>query len=78
MTERSASSFPMMAVNCRHQMRGFGLNGMKERVAALGGHLSVNGRVDEKGVILIAEIPLPVPENDLLNTRVLHENSHRR
>ena len=45
--------------------RGFGLNGMKERVAALGGHLSVNGRVDEKGVILIAEIPLPVPVNDL-------------
>ena len=38
---------------------------MKERVAALGGHLSVNGRVDEKGVILIAEIPLPVPAHDL-------------
>lgn len=45
--------------------RGFGLVGMKERVAALGGRLSVNGRVDEKGVILIAEIPLPVPAHDL-------------
>ena len=45
--------------------RGFGLNGMKERIAALGGHLSVNGRVNEKGVILIAEIPLPAPANDL-------------
>ena len=45
--------------------RGFGLVGMKERVAALGGRLSVNGRVAEKGVILIAEIPLPVPAHDL-------------
>jgi two-component system, NarL family, sensor histidine kinase UhpB len=45
--------------------RGFGLVGMQERVAALGGHLSVNGRLDEKGVILIAEIPLPVPAHDL-------------
>ena len=44
--------------------RGFGLVGMKERVAALGGRLSVNGQVAEKGVILIAEIPLPIAAHD--------------
>jgi len=44
--------------------RGFGLVDMKERVAALGGRLSVNGQVAEKGVILIAEIPLPIAAHD--------------
>ena len=40
--------------------RGFGLVGLRERVTALGGRLGVNGRDTEKGVMLIAEIPLPV------------------
>ena len=40
--------------------RGFGLVGLRERVAALGGRLSVAGRDTENGVMLIAEIPLPV------------------
>ena len=39
--------------------RGFGLVGMNERVAALGGRLRVADRGNEKGVMLIAEIPLP-------------------
>ena len=44
----------------RDGARGFGLVGLRERVAALGGRLSVTGRDTEKGVMLIAEIPLPV------------------
>jgi two-component system sensor histidine kinase UhpB len=44
--------------------RGFGLAGMKERVAASGGNLSVTSRDGEKGVVLTAEIPLPVPSAD--------------
>jgi two-component system sensor histidine kinase UhpB len=38
--------------------RGFGLVGMRERVAVLGGNLRVIGRDTGKGVMLIAEIPL--------------------
>jgi two-component system sensor histidine kinase UhpB len=38
--------------------RGFGLAGMRERVGVLGGSLRMAGRDAEKGVMLIAEIPL--------------------
>lgn len=39
--------------------RGFGLVGMRERAAALNGTLEVTASSEEKGVMLIAEIPLP-------------------
>jgi two-component system sensor histidine kinase UhpB len=39
--------------------RGFGLSGMKERVAALDGELRVARPDKNKGVLLIAEIPIP-------------------
>ncbi len=37
---------------------GFGIIGMQERAAALGGRLTVNNRVDQKGVIVSAKLPL--------------------
>jgi two-component system, NarL family, sensor histidine kinase UhpB len=39
--------------------RGFGLAGMKERVASLNGRLRIADREGGKGVMLIVEIPLP-------------------
>lgn len=39
--------------------RGFGLAGMRERVASLDGELNIADREGGKGVMLIAEIPLP-------------------
>ena len=39
--------------------RGFGLVGMRERVAALDGTLEITASREEKGVMLVAEIPLP-------------------
>jgi len=39
--------------------RGFGLAGMRERVAALEGTLKIAASAEETGVMLIAEIPLP-------------------
>jgi two-component system sensor histidine kinase UhpB len=39
--------------------RGFGLAGMRERVLALDGTLQVTASKGDKGVMLIAEIPLP-------------------
>jgi len=39
--------------------RGFGLVGMGERVAALNGTMKVTSHENGKGVILVAEIPLP-------------------
>jgi two-component system sensor histidine kinase UhpB len=39
--------------------RGFGLAGMRERVAALDGTMQVTVPENKKGVMLIAEIPLP-------------------
>ena len=39
--------------------RGFGLVGMRERVAALDGTLEITTSKEEKGVMLIAKIPLP-------------------
>lgn len=39
--------------------RGFGLAGMKERVAALNGEVRVASQENKKGVLLIAEIPIP-------------------
>ncbi|MES1179647.1 MAG: histidine kinase, partial [Hyphomicrobium sp.] len=38
---------------------GFGLAGMKERVASLDGRLTIADREEGKGVMLIVEIPLP-------------------
>lgn len=40
--------------------RGFGLAGMKERVASLDGRLRIADREGGKGVMLIVEIPLPL------------------
>ena len=39
--------------------RGFGLAGMRERVASLNGQLSITDQKEGKGVMLIVEIPLP-------------------
>ncbi|MBS0233971.1 MAG: HAMP domain-containing protein [Proteobacteria bacterium] len=39
--------------------RGFGLAGMRERVASFGGELRLADREKEKGVMLIVEIPIP-------------------
>lgn len=38
--------------------KGFGLTGMRERVALLGGSLSVSNHTDSGGVTLVAEIPI--------------------
>ena len=43
--------------------RGFGLAGMRERVASLNGELRIADREDGKGVMLIVEIPLPSARN---------------
>ncbi len=48
--------------------RGFGLAGMRERVASLDGRLRIAEREGEKGVMLIVEIPLP-PGNPKKNNR---------
>jgi two-component system sensor histidine kinase UhpB len=39
--------------------RGFGLAGIRERAAALDGSVEITASKDKKGVVLIAEIPLP-------------------
>jgi two-component system, NarL family, sensor histidine kinase UhpB len=39
--------------------KGFGLAGMRDRIALLGGSLSVSSAADGKGVIVRAEIPVP-------------------
>ena len=39
--------------------RGFGLAGMRERVASLDGRFSISDQENGKGVMLIVEIPLP-------------------
>jgi two-component system sensor histidine kinase UhpB len=43
--------------------RGFGLAGMRERVASLDGQLRIADREGGKGVMLIVEIPLPTARN---------------
>lgn len=43
--------------------RGFGLAGMRERVASLDGRLRIADREGGKGVLLIVEIPLPLARN---------------
>jgi two-component system sensor histidine kinase UhpB len=43
---------------------GFGITGMKERVAALGGSLSVRNRFDCRGTIVVAHLPI----SDVLQT----------
>jgi len=48
--------------------RGFGLAGMRERVASLDGRLRIAEREGGKGVMLIAEIPLP-PGNPKKNNQ---------
>jgi two-component system, NarL family, sensor histidine kinase UhpB len=45
------------------QTRGFGLAGMRERVASLDGRLRIADREGGNGVMLIVEIPLPVARN---------------
>ena len=42
-------------------LRGFGLAGMRERVALVGGALSVTSNTGRKGVILRAELPFQAP-----------------
>ncbi len=39
---------------------GFGIIGMRERAAALGGRLGVENRLDIAGVVVSASIPPPV------------------
>jgi two-component system sensor histidine kinase UhpB len=41
--------------------KGFGLSGMRDRIAALGGTLSIDSGADGRGVVLRAEIPCPPP-----------------
>jgi len=41
---------------------GYGLTGMRERVDALGGSLTVSNRADGKGVEIIAKLPLDMQE----------------
>ena len=49
---------------------GFGITGMQERAALLGGTLSVGDRVDAKGVVVGARLPLDRPaEGDPLKSR---------
>jgi two-component system sensor histidine kinase UhpB len=61
--------------------RGFGLAGLKERVAVLDGELQVASKENGPGVTLIAKIPLPPdrhgkPEENT-KARAQHENTHR-
>lgn len=44
---------------------GFGITGMQERVASLGGVLTVKNRMDGRGVIVMARLPLQPPSNFL-------------
>jgi two-component system sensor histidine kinase UhpB len=48
---------------------GFGLAGMRERVASLDGRLELADRLGAKGVMLIAEIPLPKMRNKISNSQ---------
>lgn len=44
---------------------GFGITGMRERVAAVGGTLTVENRVGEKGVTISARLPLETLKDDI-------------
>jgi two-component system, NarL family, sensor histidine kinase UhpB len=44
---------------------GFGITGMRERVAAVGGTLTVENRVEEKGVTISAKLPLEPLKDDI-------------
>jgi two-component system sensor histidine kinase UhpB len=50
------------------ETRGFGLAGMRERVASLDGELRIADRKGGKGVMLIAEIPLPAARTNKTNS----------
>ena len=50
---------------------GFGINGMRERVAALGGTFEAQNRKDGRGIIVSAKIPLsPNVDDDRLELRM--------
>ncbi|HXW48516.1 MAG TPA: ATP-binding protein [Xanthobacteraceae bacterium] len=46
------------------QTMGFGINGMRERVAALGGTFEAQNRKDGRGIIVSAKIPLSANADD--------------
>jgi two-component system sensor histidine kinase UhpB len=46
---------------------GFGITGMQERVASLGGIVTVKNRIDGKGVMVTARLPLQAPSEFLAN-----------
>jgi two-component system sensor histidine kinase UhpB len=51
--------------------RGFGIPGMRERVALLNGELHIANRKDGKGVMLIVDIPLPPAANKKDHSQIL-------
>ncbi|MGJ0622110.1 MAG: histidine kinase [Methylocystis sp.] len=55
--------------------RGFGLPGMRERVASLDGRLSIADREEGKGVMLIVEIPLPASTGNAARQEPLSESA---
>jgi len=53
------------------QTMGFGINGMRERVAAVGGAFETRNRSDGRGIIVSAKIPLsPSADEDRLELRM--------
>jgi two-component system sensor histidine kinase UhpB len=55
--------------------RGFGLAGMRERVASLDGQLRIADRDDGRGVMLIVEIPLPLARNKQETPKTLNTSA---
>ncbi len=53
---------------------GFGITGMQERAASLGGTLTVANRTDGRGVIVTARLPC-VPEDDVVPEEIVEELS---
>jgi two-component system, NarL family, sensor histidine kinase UhpB len=53
---------------------GFGITGMQERVASLGGTLTVKNRMDGRGVIVAARLPVRRPP-DFLTEEITEEAS---
>jgi two-component system, NarL family, sensor histidine kinase UhpB len=64
-----------------NQISGFGINGMRERVASVDGTLDVRNRTDDHGVIVSAKIPLSRNVDDgrleLTVAETIDEVAHR-
>jgi two-component system, NarL family, sensor histidine kinase UhpB len=52
-------------LNKPEQSAGFGITGMRERVAAVGGTLTIGNRAGEKGVTITARLPLEASTEDI-------------